>query len=193
MGWFSPIKGQYPSLAQIDKTLNVGAGEEGITRGSLIYVDAGTSPQSGEGVFRLADDTQATDPLADLFVALQGQDDFVAGMAGTIGQGPATDENGVAGTARITGLSVRMPLEFQTDQYYGNLGVGDYLTVGVDGDTNVGGKFVAHTAGDNVIAQVTAAPFERWVNDAVAVEGRRTGAAVTVIQARFVWVPKFTA
>lgn len=191
MGWFSPIKGQYPSLAQIDKTLNVGAGETGITRGSLIYVDPGASPQGGEGVFRIANATQATDATADLFVALQGQDDFVAGMAGTIGQGPATDENEVPGTARITGLSVRMPLEFQTDQYAGNLGVGDYLTVGVDDD--VEGLFVAHTAGDNVIAQVTAAPFERWVNDAVAVEGRRTGAAVTVIQARFVWVPKFTA
>ena len=191
MAWFSPKKGAYPSLSQLDTTLRVGAGEEGIQRGSLIYVDAGTSPQVGQGVFRLAGAAQATDPTADLFFALQGQDDFVAGMAGAIGQGPATDENGVAGTAKVTGLSVKMPIEFQTDQFYGNFGVGDLLTVGVDSETTEGGKLVAHTSGDNVVAQVTAAPGERWVNDATAVAGRRTGAAVSVLSARTMWLPTF--
>ena len=33
MGWFSPLKGVYPGLAQIDKTLSVGVGETGIVRG----------------------------------------------------------------------------------------------------------------------------------------------------------------
>ena len=189
MGWFSPLKGQYPSLAQIDKTLSVGVGEEGIVRGSLIYVDASYDGDAG-GVFRLAGAAQASDPTAHLYFALQGQDDFQAGMAGTIGQGPATDQNGAAGAARITGLSVAMPLEFQTDQYYGDLVVGQILTVGVDSETNEAGKLVAHSSGKNAVARVTAAPFERWVNDAVAVEGRRTGAAVTVINAQAMWQPK---
>ena len=190
MGWFSPLKGVYPGLAQIDKTLSVGVGETGIVRGSLMYVDASYNTGDG-GVFRLADEGRATDPAAYLYFALVGQDDFQAGMAGSIGQGNAQvgDENGVftAGAARVTGLAVGMPMEFQTDQFTGQLVTGDYLTCGADG------KLVKHTAGDNVVAQVTASAFNRWVNDAVAIEGRRTGASVSVINARSVWIPTFGA
>lgn len=175
MSWFSPLKGAYPSLSQIDKTLSVGSSETGIVRGSLIYVDvSGTTP-----VFRLAAAAQATDVTAYLYFTLVGQDDFQAGMAGTIGQGPA------GGAARITGLACSQPLEFQTDQFYaGAEYVGDtLLTVGADG------LLVPATTGDNVVAQVTAVPFERWINDAVAVAGRRTGALVEVINARTLWIP----
>lgn len=173
MAWFSPLKGAYPSLQQIDKTLNVGSGEEGIVRGSMVYVASGN-------VFRLADADQSADPTAYIYFVLVGQDDFQAGMAGTIGQGPD------GGTARITALAVGMPLEFQTDQFADSLAqaaVGTLLTVGAEG------KLVAHTSGKNVVAQVTATPFERWVNDAEAVPGRRTGGVVSVINVRTMWIP----
>lgn len=195
MGWFSPLKGQYPSLAQIDKTLSVGSDEVGIVRGSLVYVGAGN-------VFRLAGAAQAADVTALLYFALVGQDDFQAGMAGTIGQGPGTAWNGshginegdpapavIGGSARITALACNMPLEFQTDQFDDDA----VYTVGTLLTSGAGGKLTPHTAGTaNVVAQVTAVPFERWVNDAVAVEGRRTGAVVSVINARTLWVPALT-
>jgi len=175
MAWFSPVKGGYPGLQQIDKILSVGSDEAGIVRGSLVYVDgSGVAP-----VFRLAGVTQATDPTAYIYYTLVGQDDFQAGAAGTIGQGPA------GGAARITALAVGQPMEFQTDQFdaEGDYAVGTLLTVGADG------KLTPHTTGDNVVAQVTSVPFERWVNDAVAVAGRRTGALLEVLCARTMWVP----
>jgi hypothetical protein len=187
MAWFSPLKGAYPGLVQIDKTLAVGSRETGIVRGSLVYVDgSGETP-----VFRLAGDTQATDPTAYLYFTLVGQEDFQAGMAGTIGQGPA------GGVARITALAVGMPMEFQSDQYdhEGDFDVGTLLTVGAgvngDGDT-VDGLLCVHATGENVVAQVTAVPAERWVNDAVRVPGRATGALLEVIAARTLWVPTLT-
>ena len=179
MAWFNVLKGAYPSLQQIDKTLAVGSEETGIVRGSLVKVDATGS----EPVFVLAAAADATDPTAFLYFTLVGQDDFQAGMAGTIGQGPA------GGAARITALACSMPMEIQTDQFdaeNGTYAVGTLLTVADDG------LLGEHSTGDNVVAQVTAAPFERWVNDAVAVEGRRTGALVTVINARTMWIPTLT-
>jgi hypothetical protein len=178
MAWFSPVKGGYPGLQQIDKTLSVGSDETGIVRGSLVYVDgSGVEP-----VFRLADAAQADDPTAYIYFVLVGQNDFQAGMAGTIGQGPA------GGSARITALAVGQPMEFQTDQFdaEGDYAVGTLLTVGADG------KLTPHTTGKNVVAQVTAVPFERWVNDAVAVAGRRTGALVEVVAASTMWIPTLT-
>jgi hypothetical protein len=178
MAWFSPIKGGYPGLQQIDKTLAVGSEETGIVRGSLVYVDgSGTAP-----VFKLAGAAQATDPSAYIYFTLVGQDDFQAGAAGTIGQGPA------GGSARITALAVGQPMEFQTDQFdaEGDYAVGTLLTVGADG------KLTPQTTGQNVVAQVTAVPFERWVNDAVAVAGRRTGALLEVINASTMWIPTLT-
>ena len=175
MGWFNVLKGAYPSLQQIDKTLNVAAGQTGIVRGGCIY-------QSSATEFSLATGTQATDPLAYILFCLVGQDDLVAGMAGTRGQGASN------GVARITGLAVGMPLEFETsefdstDQYT----IGELLTVGA------AGKLVAHTPGDNVIAQVTKTASTRWVNDAVAVTGFRTGANMTIITARTLWLPCYT-
>lgn len=204
MAWFSPLKGAFPSLQQIDKTLSVAGDQmvsaDKIVRGSLVYVTA-------DNAFALAGDSQATDPTALIYFALQGQDDFQAGMAGSIGQGPdgvwdgTFDEYGngniVAGAARITALACTMPLEFQTDQFDADTitaqtPVGTLLTCGKGtcaGVANKGGLLVAHGSGDNAVAQLTAVPFERWINDAVAVVGRRTGAMSTVINARTMWLP----
>lgn len=204
MAWFSPLKGAFPSLQQIDKTLSVDSAQQvdtdKIVRGSLVYVTAGNA-------FKLAGDDQKTDPTALIYFALQGQDDFQAGMAGSIGQGPdgvwdgTFDEYGlgniVAGAARITALACTMPLEFQTDQFdadtiTGQTPIGTMLTCGEGtcaGVANKGGLLVAQASGENVCGQLTAAPFERWVNDAVAVVGRRTGAMATVINVRTLWLP----
>jgi hypothetical protein len=171
MGWFNVLKGAYPSLQQIDKTLDVAAGESGIVRGSLIYQDGAT--------FKLATATQSTDAGAYIFFALQAQTDLVAGMAGSVGQGVA------GGVARITGLAVGMPAEFETSEFDISeaYAVGDLLTVGANGE------LVPHTAGKNVVAQVTKPVTTRWVNDAVAVTGYRTGANVSVISGRTMWIP----
>jgi hypothetical protein len=174
MGYFNVLKGAYPSLQQIDTVLDVGSDETGLVRGSLMYVDAsGTKP-----VFRVAGVTQATVPAAYLYFSLIPQDDFVAGMAGTIGQGLT------GGVARVNGLAVGMPMEFETDQYTGEFEVGDLLTVGADG------KLVAHDSGDNCVAQVTRSVNNKWVNSAVAVTGRKTGAHLPVLAGRTLWIPK---
>jgi len=188
MAFFNVLKGDYPGLRQIDKTLDVGSAETGIVRGSALYIDgSGSVP-----VFRLAGDTQATDPTATIYFSLMAQTDLVAGMAGTAGQGAAagvTDPvlGTVSGVAKVTGLSCGMPLEFETDQYADtDYDVMALLTVGASG------KLTPHSTGDNVVAQVTKAPATRWANNAEAVAGYRTGANVTVLTARTVWVPTLT-
>ena len=205
MAWFSPIKGVYPGLAQIDKTLNADSEAEGIVRGSVVYVTT-------DNTFAPCTAAEATNPNAYVYFTLVGQDDFQAGMAGTVGYGagsafhgrnpaPASVTDNPAGTGKVTALAVGLPMEFQTDQFDAGATyeVGDYLTVGAgttdeDGAVSKDGVLVKHTSGANVVAQVTAVPFDRWVNDAQApgAAGRRTGANVKVIQARTVWIPTLT-
>lgn len=175
MGWFNVLKGAYPSLQQIDKTLPVAARQTGIVRGSCLFMVSATE-------FGLAGAAQATDETAYIYFCLVGQDDLVAGMAGTKGQGAPN------GVAVITGLAVGMPMEFETSEFdsTAQYTVGQLLTVGANG------KLVDHTSGDNVVAQVTKVAATRWVNDAIAVTGFRTGANMTILAARTMWVPTLT-
>jgi len=172
MGFFNPLKGAYPTLQQIDKTLAMAAGESGIVRGSLIYQD-GTE-------FKLATASQDSDPSAYLYFALMEQTNLTAGMAGSVGQGAG------GGVPRLTGLAVGMPFEYETDQFVTSesYSVGDLLTVAD------GGLLTPHSSGKNACSQVTKAVYSRWVNNAVAVTGWRTGANVTVLTARTLWLPK---
>jgi hypothetical protein len=172
MGWFNVLKGAYPSLQQIDKALDLAVGQSGVERGSLIYQD-GTS-------FKLLTATQDADPTAYPYFSLQSQSDLTAGMAGTVGQGTA------GGVPRLNGLAVGMPFEFETDQYDNSraYAVGALLKPGN------GGRLTLHTSGKNCVAQVTKAVSARWVNDAVAVTGWRTGGVRNVITARTLWIPK---
>ncbi len=174
MAWFNVLKGAYPSLQQIDKVLNVAVGETGIVRGSLIYQVGST--------FKLATAAQDSDPAAYIHFALMSQTDLVAGMAGGVGQGVG------GGTARINGLSVGMPFEFETDQFNTTVGytVGQLLTVAN------GGILTPHTSTKNCVAQVTKAVSTKWVNSAIAVTGWRLGANVAVLTARTLWLPKLT-
>lgn len=171
MAWFNVLKGAYPSLQQIDKVLNVAVGETGIVRGSLIYQDGSE--------WKLAGDSQQDDPAAYIHFALMSQTDLTAGMAGGVGQGVG------GGTARVNGLAVGMPFEFETDQFdtAAQYTVGQLLTVAD------GGILAAHSTGLNVVAQVTKAVTTRWVNSAIAVTGWRLGANVAVLTARTLWLP----
>lgn len=189
MAWFSPIKGAYPGLAQIDKTLPVAAGETGIVRGSLIYEDGGK--------FKLGTATQASSATAVAYWALMGQDDFQAGMAGGVGYSgdnssvsPVAPGADTVGHARITGLSVTNPGEFQTDQYDKHAEswtLGEYLTFGA------AGTLTPWTSGNCVVAQLTAVPSQRYINDLALPGGRMTGGMAYVINFRTVWIPKLTA
>lgn len=171
MGWFNVLKGAYPSLQQIDKTLNVGVREVGIVRGSLLY-------QTSTNEFALANAVDNDDPTKYIYFCLMDQTDLVASMAGTIGQGAS------GGVARVTGLAVGMPFEFETDQF-----VPDVYTIGELLTVANGGKLAAHSTGLNCVAQVTKAVVARWVNNAIAVTGWRTGANVNVLTARTLWLP----
>jgi len=194
MGWFNPIKGAYPSLQQISKTLPVHADSAAlgtIVRGSLVYAN-----EDGAGwmLAEVADDSSIGKYM---YFALQAQDDLTAGMAGSKGQGPArywddtspdtVGTNMGAGTPTITALACGQPFEFETDQYdaaAGALGVGGLLTAGVDG------VLTAHDTGENCVGQVTKVATSRWVNNAVAVTGFRTGNNVSVLTARTLWLPR---
>jgi len=178
MGWFTPIKGATYTMAQVDKTLPVDPAEanEKIVRGSIIQANE-------NGAFELADGTKKP-----VYIALQDYADTQAAMAGgvvyeagdiTITQKPDMRSNVIQSQPRITGLLLGEG-EFQTDVFDGDdFKVGDYLTV-ADGMLTKGTE-------DNAVAVVTVPPFTRWVNNAVAKDGKdglpwRRGANRTVIQ-----------
>lgn len=175
MAWFNVLKGAYPSLQQIDKTLSVGSRVTGIVRGTLIY-------ETTAGAWALCDNTVQNDPTAYPFFALMGQNDLTAGMAGSVGQGLA------GGVARVTGLAVGMPMEFETDQFDNSTGYlpGDLLM------PIAAGRLGKHTTTNNCVAQVTKGTVNKWVNDAVAVTGWRTGALRSILTARTLWIPTLT-
>ena len=193
MGWFSPIKGHYPSLSQIDKTLPVKTGNTGIVRGMVIEMTAGNN---ADGEFKIAADA-TNDAL--LYIALQDYKDAQAGMAGTTGfdgnvppikEGNISIPGVTAGTPAITGLSLSMEGEYETDQFDN-----DGLSTAVIGDglTVVNGLFTKATGGAKVVAVLTGTPYSRWVNNASAkpagADARsggvvRQGANVTVIRFR---------
>jgi hypothetical protein len=189
MGWFNPLKGAYPSLQQIDKVLAVASGESGIVRGSCLYAHT-------DNTWKLATASDDADAGKYIYWALQGQDDFQAGMAGSIGQGPGGVWNGShaspavsgSGAARVAAIACGMPGEYETDQYDTAqvYAVGDLLKPGASG------KMTQHSTGKNCIGQVTKVVTTRWVNDAIAVTGRRTGANTNVLTFRSLWVPLMT-
>lgn len=178
MGWFSPIKGHYPSLSQIDKTLPVATGNEGILRGMIIEMTPGTN---ADGEFKVAAD--ATNE-ALLYIALQDYKDAQAGMAGTTGfdEADVAKTGVVPGVPAITGLSLSMEGEYETDQFDSTLegaSVGDPLTVK--------NGLLSKGAG-TVVGYLMGTPATRWVNNATAkAQGAqvvRQGKNVSVIRFR---------
>lgn len=186
MGWFSPIKGAYPSLAQVDKTLPVASGGEDIERGTIVALVKDDTGVFSQGVFKIA---SATDKL--LYVSLQDYDDPTAGFAGTTFDsegGSVPGKGAVPSVPAITGIDLSQDGEYETSMFQpGTYAVGDPLAV-ADGVLAKAGE------GANVVGYVTAA-FTRWVNNAIAVPNqangktdrrlaKRTGARVPVIRFR---------
>jgi len=191
MGWFSPIKGHYPSLGQIDKTLPVQTGNEGIVRGMVIEMTAGTN---SDGEFKVA--ANATNE-ALLYIALQDYKDAQAGMAGTTGfdanvkpitEGIISIPGVTAGVPAITGLSLSQEGEYETDQY----DKGSLATAQIGDGLTVKNGLLAKGEG-TVVAILTGVPASRWVNNASAKPAGadvrsggvvRQGANVSVIRFR---------
>jgi len=184
MGLLNVIKGAYPSLQQIDKTLPADTTNGvSIVRGSLMR------ESSSKWVIGAADATcqgTSTTPGAYMYIALMDYADLVAGMAGGVGQGVSggLDHLGAAATGpRLTGLAISMPMEIETDQYNGSPTVGQFLMCGANG------KFTVLTDGLTALGQVTQGVTTRWANDAIAVTGWRTGNKVNVIRIRTMYIP----
>ena len=193
MGWFSPIKGHYPSLGQIDKTLPVqsGSSNEKIERGMIIEMTSDAT--NADGVFKIAADGTNE---ALLYIALQDYTDAQAGMAGTTafdGNVPAITEDiinipgATAGVPAITGLSLSMEGEYETSMFTGleSAEVGDPLTV-VNGYLTAADT--SSSSGGNVVGYLMSKPATRWVNNAAAKKQAgnvvRQGANVPVIRFR---------
>lgn len=193
MAWFSPVKGVYPSLAQIDKTLPIDGSIEdlkSIKRGIVMHVDGATN------TFALGAAEGNT------YVSLQNYDDTQAEFAGGVwfGKGKTDIANGTEspGTPSVTGLSMTMAGEYETDNFLGEIKVGDKLTAGADGvivavQAPAEGEAAEAAEGEAaeestsaVFAICTAAPAFRWVNNAEVTSGygasRRQGASVQVIR-----------
>lgn len=180
---FNVIKGNYPTLAQVDKALLKSADEDvAIERGMLLtentdneWVVAGGAEDS----LKAGSDAQAG---AFVYFALQGEDDLTAGMAGDIGAGADSD-----GEPKINGLACSPTNEIETDMYAftGDPDVGDFLAVSAAAP----GKLTELTTGQTAVAQLTRGEYTRWVNNAVAVAGYRTGNNVDVIRARTMYIP----
>lgn len=188
MAHLSPKKGGFPFKDQHDRTCVVAADKanKAIERGSVICVNK-------DGQFELAADTS----VWPLYLALQNYGDLTANMAGFFGLGagptnvpPAeptayggvkdvfgkAPEVGPKGPA-ITGIHMDDGDVWQTDMF------------DEDADYEIGARVTVKdglitTAGaddTNTVGYVTAVPYTRWSNDAVAVEGLMTGAHIRVL------------
>lgn len=176
MGWFSPVKGAYPGLGQVDKTLPLTAGID-LKRGMIVALKSGDgSDLQKNGVWGLP---SATDKL--LYVALQDATDPTAGFAGT-----SFDPKG--GVPCITALDLNQDAEYETSVFEGapeSFAIGDPLKANDKG-------FLVKSMSDSdvVVGYVTGVPTDRWVNNAIAVPpgqtdqrlAYRTGATMKVLR-----------
>lgn len=156
MGWFSPVKGSYPSLAQVDKALPVKSGVTAIERGTILTID-GTNGKDGEWDLAKA----ATTKL--FYVALQDYNDPTAGFAGT-----SFDPNG--GTPVINAIDLVQDGEYETSVFDNSK---DY-TVGSPVYVDDAGKLT--NSGTTIVGYVTRGKTDRWVNNAIAVPDQKNGA-----------------
>lgn len=175
MGWFSPVKGSYPGLAQVDKALPVKDGVTSIKRGTIVVLKPDDTGKSAEGVWDVA---SGTDTI--LYVALQDYTDPTAGFAGT-----SFDPEG--GTPKINALDLNQDAEYETSVFdtTKSYTVGQPLYVGAGGVlTNV------NPGSSTVVGYVTAPKTDRWINNAIAVPKNgtdqrlaiRTGATQSVLR-----------
>ena len=177
MGWFSPVKGSYPSLAQVDKTLPVSGDAKTLVRGMIVTL---SKDADGKPVWDLAGGDSAT-----FYVALQDYSDPTAGFAGTAFVPNPTAEN--PARPAVTAIDLAQDGEYETSVFdqEAMYDIGDELTV-KDGFLTKGGG-----SGEKAVGIVTAVPASRWINNAIAVPDSgnidarlavRTGAREKVIR-----------
>lgn len=194
--WFSPVKGAYMTLGQVDKTATVkattAADKAKVKRGMFLALDT-------DGTFIPYPDKDKPGDIP--YICLQDYNDYTAAAAGsgaeayenTNAAGNRTQYGApVTSTAvgpRVTGLSVLMPGEYQTTAFAtdGDYAIGTALVV-------VGGMLApAKDTGNvgNVVGYVTKAPFERWINDLHADDANYhlTGGKASVLQWATHFVP----
>ena len=177
MGWFSPVKGHYPSLSQIDKTLPVLAGNNKIKRGYIVALTEDDVGQSTDGAWKIA---EASDTL--LYVALQDYSDPTAGFAGTSFTPNPTDLDPARPAITAIDLSQEGEYEtsvFDTKQTY-KVGEPLYVADGV----------ITNSGSGTVVGYVTRPSTDRWINNAIATPpdetdqrlATRTGAKQAVLR-----------
>ena len=164
-GHFNVLKGAYPSLVQLDKTLKVNDAVTDLVRGNTLRVDT-----SDNTWVKTADDAAskgvAGTPGPVIYFALQDQDQTDVDMADG-----------------LTALSCSMPMEVETDQYNGTPAVGAYLVGGLDG------KVQGHAVGETAIGVVTKAQHRRWINDKVVAGTTTRGGFGNVIHFLTMYAP----
>ena len=172
MGWFSPVKGSYPSLAQVDKTLPVDDSASTLVRGMIVTMATDTNSKP---VWKIADGTKDT-----YYVALQDYVDPTAGFAGTsFTPNPTADH---PARPAVTAIDLAQDGEYETSVFEGNPQVGEKLYVS-------NGKLTTSGSGTHV-GIVTQSAASRWINNAIAVPETgtdprlavRTGAREKVIR-----------
>jgi len=171
MAHFNVLKGTYPGLAQLDKTLPIKAGETTIQRGSILVIDAGSFRQCVA-----ADAGGAGAPGPVVYHAFQNQSDPDVVMA-----------NGV------TGMPCIAPVEIESDMYTGKPAVGNFLMcIGTAPATNLG-KLAVCTDNHTAVGLVTKAQYTRWSNVATPAGGSypsaRQGATINVIAYWSMYIP----
>ena len=167
MGHFNVLKGAYPNLVQLDKTLPLGTGGTALVRGSVMYASASTFVPSAADA---ASHGGAGVPGPIIYFCLQNASDPDVQMA-----------NGV------TGISCTQPMEVETDQYDASaIVLGSYVMAGASA------KLTLHTTGCTAIGRVTQAAYTRWSNNAVAVAGVRTGNRISVISLQTMYAPSLS-
>lgn len=158
MGWFSPVKGSYSSLAQVDKTLPAKADAKSIKCGTVVALVADDEGKSPDGVWKVA---ESTDKL--LFVALQDYTDPTAGFAGSA-------FNPAGGVPAITAIDLGQDGEYETSVF------DTTKTYTVGQALYVAGGVITNAGSGTVVGYVTRPATDRWINNAIAVPDQKDGA-----------------
>lgn len=163
---FNVLKGAYPDLSQLDKTLPIKSGSTGIERGSVLVIESDEfRPCAATDV-----GTKDTVPGPMAYYSFQNQADPDVVMAGA-----------------ITGMPCNAPVEVETDMYNGSPAAGEFLMC------DDAGKLQVHTDGLTAVGLVTKAPYKRWSNVATPTGGSypaaRQGAVIDVIAFWSVYIP----
>ena len=170
-GFFNVLKGAYPSLKQLDKSLPVKVGDA-VIRGSLMKVDTGKF-----ALTVAADAGVLNTPGPICYFAFHAAGEPDVQMAGV-----------------NTGMPVTAPCEVETNQIdvsgtpETDYAVGKYVQAG-------DGVLAPHVDDSTAIGVVTKAPYYRWSNAEDAAGeyvGKRTGSRVQCIAIHTLYIPNLS-